>query len=174
MADRITQTNVNESRDIRTGQVATEVVEVDVTTEVVEWDLAAKLRAKLGTKEDRDGLFTALAAAIDDLAGVPATGTDPEIPGLLDDLTALIADAIARKDAADLVLADPTARNAKKNAATQARVDALQDRDRARADKQLAGVVLFLVRRVRDQERAINALLRLVLRADLLDDNAGT
>ena len=59
-------------------------------------------------------------------------------------MVALCRDAIARKDAADLVLADPTARNAKKNAATQARVDALQDRDRARADKQLAGVVLFV------------------------------
>ena len=147
MGDRIKQTNVNETRDIRTGQVTTEVVEVDVMTEVVEWDLTDKLRARLD-------------AAKADIAEIIGYGTTV---GTIDQANADIAAAQAAIAAAQAII-DGSGTNAQKNAARQYKRDAQQDLAVAR-----------LTKRSEQQRvlRALNSVTRLLLRADLLDSNEG-
>lgn len=117
---------------------------------VVESDLTDKLRARLD-------------AAKADIAEIVGDGTTV---GTIDQANADIAAAQAAIAAAQAII-DGTGTNAQKNAARQDKRDAQQDLAIARLTKQHARDSLAL-------NRAVVALTRLVLRADLLDDNAGT
>lgn len=146
---KVTQQNTNEV--YRDGKlVSSETVEVDVTTEVVEWDLTAKLRARLD-------------AAKADIAEIVGDGTTV---GTIDQANADIAAAQAAIAAAQVII-DGTGTNAQKNAARQDKRDAQQDLAIARLTKRSE-------QRDLNALRALNSVTRLLLRADLLDSNEGT
>ena len=145
----VTQTYINEVVDARTGERTVTQVEVDVTTEVVEWDLNDKLRARLD-------------AAKADILEIVGDGTTV---GTIDQANADIAAAQAAIAAAQAII-DGSGTNAQKNAARQYMRDAQQDLAVARLTKRSE-------QRDLNALRALNSVTRLLLRADLLDSNEG-
>lgn len=141
----ITRTDTNQTFDASGNLVAEQVVEVDVTAEVVALDMHAKLRAFLASARD------AIAAQV--IAR--------------DAGTADIAAALAARDAAQAVIDNPASTGAQKNAARTDRELALIRLDAARHAKRAAALAL-------DMLRAQAALLRLVIGSDLLTENTDT
>lgn len=141
----ITRTNKNQTIAPDGRIISEQIVEADVTAEVVTLDLHAKLRAFLTAARD------AIAAQI--------VARDAN--------TADITAALASRDAAQAVIDNPASTGAQKNAARTDREFALIRLDAARHAKQVAALALEML-------RAQAALLRLVIGSDLLVENTDT
>ena len=141
----ITRTDTNQTFDPTGNLVDEEVVETDITAEVVTYDIHAKLRAFLvAARGDIAAQITARDAARDDIAA-----------------------QITARDATQAIINNPVSTAAQKNAARTDREFALIRLDAARNSKQAAALAL-------DMLRTQAALLRLVIGSDLLVENTDT
>jgi hypothetical protein len=170
----MTITRTDRNQNFANGNLVSEqVVQVDVTAEVVTLDLHQKLRDFVTVVT---GQIASRSADID-VANTAITAQQTQ----RDTAIADIATFTAARDAAQVIIDDGVSTATQKTQARNDKAVALANLARAKDARQAALLALDVLRMQKDRindsaaiAKATVALLRLVLGSDLLTDTAGT